>query len=376
MEDNMKIICPKQRLLDNINIVIKAVSIRTTLPILECILINADENGVRLLANDLVMGIETAPLTADDGVDVIVPGSIALESKMFTEMIRRLPDADVSLSVDNNNLTYIECAKSKFKILGYPGEDFPYLPEVEKDLVLTIKTDEFKTAVRQTIFSAAGVEESKSAFTGELFDIKPDELNMVTVDGFRVSHRQVKVKTDIIHSSIIPARTLTEINKIIAGESDINIYFTDKHVLFETGECTVVSRLLEGEFIKYSSVFAASHTTEVKVNRLEYLSALERTMLISAKDLKKNPVKLEIGADKLVMRSNTESGTSYEEIDIKLTGEEIDISFNPRYIADALRVIDEDTACLRFSSALSPCIIVGEGNTDGRYLVLPLRNMR
>jgi DNA polymerase-3 subunit beta len=371
----MQIICPKQRLLDNINIAIKAVSVRTTLPILECILIMADESGVRLLSNDLEMGIETAPMTADDGVDIIEPGAVAIEAKMFAEMIRRLPDADVRLTVDNNNLAHIECAKSKFKILGFSGEDFPYLPEVEKDLMLTVKADELKTAVRQTIFSAA-VDESKPAFTGEMFDIKQNELNVVTVDGYRVSHRRLAVETELIHSAIIPAKTLTEINKIIAGDSDINIYFTDRHVLFETGECTVVSRLLEGEFIKYDSVFATTHTTEIMIDRLEYLMALERAMLISAKDAKKNPVKLEIGANKLILKSNTENGTSYEELDIELTGAEMEISFNPRYLTDALRAIDEERVCIRFSAALSPCVMVGEDNTDARYLVLPLRNMR
>ncbi|MCL2698766.1 MAG: DNA polymerase III subunit beta [Defluviitaleaceae bacterium] len=371
----MHIVCPKQKLLDSINIALKAVSVRTTLPILECILIIADDKGVKLLSNDLEMGIETSPMTADDGVDVIEQGSVALEAKIFAEMIRRLPDADVRLTVDNNNLTHIECAKSKFKILGLSGEDFPYLPQVEKELMLTVKAEALKNAVRQTIFSAA-VDESKPAFTGELFDIRQNELNVVTVDGYRVSHRRLEVDTELIHSAIIPAKSLTEINRIITGDSDINVYFTERHVLFEMNECTVVSRLLEGEFIKYDSVFDMTHTTEIMINRQEYLMALERAMLISAKDAKKNPVKLEIGGDGLIIKSNTENGTSYEELDIELTGAEMEISFNPRYLIDALKAIDEDRVCVRFSAALSPCVMTGEGNTEARYLVLPLRNMR
>ena len=370
----MQIICPKIRLLDNINIAIKAVSVRTTLPILECILILADESGVRFLSNDLEMGIETTPISKVDGVQVIKPGAIAINAKMLAEMIRKLPEDDVRLTVDNNNLTHVNCAKSKFKILGLSGEDFPYLPVVERDLKLTLKAEDLKSAVRQTIFSVA-VDESKPAFTGELFDIKQNELNMVTVDGFRVSHIRLDVNTNLIHSAIIPAKTLMEINKIISGDYDVSIYFTDRHVLFESVECTIVSRLIDGEFIKYSSVFTETYTTEITINKLEYLMALERAMLISSRDAKKNPVKLEISANKLVLRSHTENGTSYEELDIELFGEEMDISFNPRYLADALRVIDEDRVCIRFSAALSPCIIVGEGNKDARYLVLPLRNM-
>ena len=370
----MHIVFPKHKLLDNINIAIKAVSTRTTLPILECILIIADESGVSLLSNDLEMGIATTPMTADDGVDIIEPGAIAVDAKMFAEMIRRLPDADVRFIVDNNNIAQVECAKAKFKILGYSGNDFPYLPEVEKDLMLCVTAAELKTVVRQTIFSAA-VDESKPAFTGGMFDIKPNELNVVTVDGFRVSHRRLIVTTELMHSAIIPAKTLTEIIKIISGDSNINIYFTERHVLFETTECTVVSRLVDGEFIKYETVFSPIYSTVVTVDRLEYLMALERAMLISAKDAKKNPVKLEIGANKLILKSNTENGTSYEELDIGLTGKEMEISFNPRYLADALRVIDESNVCIRFSAALSPCIIVGEGNTEARYLVLPLRNL-
>lgn len=371
----MHVIFPKQKLLDHINIAMKAVSTRTTLSILECILLTADERGVVLQSNDLEMAIATTPMTADDGVDVIEPGAVAIEAKMFAEMIRRLPDENVIFKVDNNCLTYIECDKSKFKILGFSGQDFPSLPELEKDFMLTLKSEALKTAVRQTIFSAA-VDESKPAFTGELFDIKTNELNLVTVDGYRVSHKKLVVDTELLHSAIIPAKTLIEINKIITGNSDLNIYFTDRHVLFETVECTVVSRLLEGEFIKYDSVFATTHTTEITIDRLLCLMALERAMLISAKDVKKNPVKLDIGANTLILKSNTENGTFYEELNIEMTGAEMEIAFNPRYLVDALKAIDENRVCIRFSAALSPCVVVGEGNTDVRYLVLPLRNMR
>lgn len=372
----MQIICPKQLLLDNINIAMRAVTTRTTLPILECILIIADDTGVRLLSNDLEMGIETSLIGADDGVEITVPGAIALEAKMLAEIVRRLPDADVSLKTDNNNLTVIKCGKTEFKILGYSGEDFPYLPNVEKDLYISLKSETLKNAIRQTIFSVA-VEESKPAFTGELFDIRPGVLNMVTVDGYRVSHRYMPIDAEFVHSAIIPAKTLSEISRILTnGDADVNIYFTDRQVLFETPECTVVSRLLEGEFIKYESVFATGHTTEVTLDRHEFLMALERAALISSREAKKNPVKLEIAPDRMILRSNTENGTSYEELSIELDGTEMEISFNPRYLIDAVKAIDENEVCIRFTAALSPCVMTGVGNTDVRFLVLPLRSMR
>lgn len=367
----MRIICKKESLLTNINIVSKAVTQRTTLPILECILITADENGVKMMANDLEMGIETSYIEAN----VVEPGLVAIEAKMFSEIVRRLPDdADVSLYSDENNVTMINCKKTEFKILGQFGDEFPKIPSVQKSEEYKIKSNLLKSMVKETIF-AVSVDESKPVLTGELFEIEENCLNMVAVDGFRVAYRRVALSGNPSPLSVvIPGKTLNDLTKLIPSdeESEISLYFTDKHVLFETPDFTVTSRLLEGEFLKYKQIFTDDHTTTVKIERSQFILSLERASLIS-KDMKKNPVKLQIGDNKLILTSNTELGTSYDEISADIEGADLQIAFNPRYLIDALRSIEDEYINIKFTTSLSPCTILGEEPYNYKYLILPLR---
>ncbi len=367
----MRIICSKDRLMENINIVSKAVTQRTTLPILECILLTADDNGLKLMANDLEMGIETAYIPAT----VVEKGVIALEARMFSEIIRRLPDGeDVSLYSNENNITMINCKKTEFKILGQYGDEFPKIPKVEKSDEYKIKSSVLRSMIRETIF-AVSLDESKPVLTGELFEIENGILNMVAVDGFRVAYRISPFEEKCPDkTAVIPSKTLNDISKIIPADEEaiISLYFTDKHVLFETKECTVVSRLLEGEFLKYRQIFTDDHTTSVKIHRQQFIMSLERASLIS-KDIKKNPVKLQVEGDVLIITSNTEMGTSYDEIATVTEGSNLEIAFNPRYLIDALKAIDDEYINIKFTTSLSPCTIVGQEPHNYKYLILPLR---
>lgn len=366
----MKIVCNKNILLEYINIVLKAVSNRTTLPILECILLIADENGFRLIGNDLELGIETKQIDAE----IIETGCVALDSKIFSEIVRRLPGETVSINSDNNNITIIKSNKSEFKILGQNGDEFPFLPQVEKDSKYIIPAKDFKNMIHQTIFSVA-VNDSKAVMTGELLEIKGNQMKMVAVDGFRISLRVQNIKTENIDMQcVIPAKTLNELSKLFGNDDtdEILIYFTFKHILFETDNCIVVSRLLEGDFINYENVFTDEHTTFITVDREFLIDSLERASLIS-KDVKKNPVKLNISQDNLVITSNTEAGTSYEELPVELDGIDIEIAFNPKYLIDALKVMEDEKITMQFTTPLSPCIIKGRDTDLYKYLVLPLR---
>lgn len=366
----MKIICNRNVLLEYINIVLKAVSNRTTLPILECILLLADETGFRLIGNDLEMGIETKQITAE----ILETGSIALDSKIFSDIIRRLPGDMVSISSDDKNITLIKSDKSEFKILGQNGDEFPFLPQVEKDSEYKILSKDLKDMIRQTIFSVA-INDSKAVMTGELLEIKENQIKMVAVDGFRISLRVQNIETENFDvKCVIPAKTLNELSKLFNNDetSSISIYFTSKHILFEMDNCIIISRLLEGDFINYENVFTDEYTTLITVDRSFLLDSLERASLIS-KDAKKNPVKLNISADMLVITSNTEAGTSYEEIPIELDGIDIEIAFNPRYLIDALKIIEDEKITMQFTTPLSPCIMRGLETDSYKYLVLPLR---
>lgn len=366
----MKIKCAKSVLIDYINIVNKAVTGRTTLPILECILLTADENGFRLLANDLELGIETKNIDAE----IEKFGSVALNAKMFNDIIRSLPGETVSISVNEQYITLIKSGKSEFKILGLSGEEFPYLTEVEREQEYIVPAVTLRDMIRQTIFSVSK-DESKTYMTGELFEISDNILSIVSVDGFRVSLCTFGLEAEIPDiSAILPAKTLDEISKILPQEdaSEVSIYFTEKHALFDMENCRVVSRLIEGEFMNYRNVFTEDYTTIINVDREQLSSSIDRSSLIS-RDSKKMPVKLSIAGGRLVITSNTELGNAYDEMSVEQDGVDLEIAFNPKFITDVLKQISEERITMQFTTPLSPCIIKGVESRDFKYLILPLR---
>jgi len=365
----MRITCTKTDLVKGVNTVMKAVSTKTTLPILECILLVAEADSFKLISNDLEVGIEST-------VDATIKqnGQIALEAKIFSEIVKKLPDNIIEINTDQNNITTIKCEKSKFKITGQPGKEFPQLPDIEKNNKVVISQLTLKDMIRQTIFSIA-VEETRQILTGELLEIKDNSLNIVSVDGYRVSLRKAPLSNENEQIRVVvPGKTLGEINKILSTEleKDAILYFADNHILFDLGESIVVSRLLEGEFLKYEQTFSSDYKTMITVNKKEFLMSIERAALIS-REGKKNPVRIEIENDTMIITSNTELGTSYEEVKINLEGEDIVIAFNPKYLIDALKSIDEDEIKIQFSSALTPCILQPTEGDAFKYLILPIR---
>lgn len=365
----MHIYCRQDLLLNSINTVLKACSTKTTMPILECILLKAANNKLTLVGNNLELGIES---TID--ADVITEGFIALEAKIFSEIIRKMPGEVIEISSDDNYMTSIVSEKSKFHIAGQSGKDFPELPVVEKVNVCTVNQLELKEMIRQTIFSVAQ-DETRPILTGEMLQIKNNSLNMVAVDGYRISYRKIELSNENNDIEVvIPGKTLGEINKVLSSEENesVDIYFGEKHVLFDLGDSKVVSRLLEGDFLRYEQVFSSDYETKILVDRKNFLMSIERAALIS-REGKKNPIRVEIDGDKMIITSNAELGTSREELDVILEGKEIIIAFNPRYLIDALKAIDDDNVYIQFISPLTPCIINPEEGDNFKYLILPIR---
>ena len=369
----MRIVCGKSALVESINIVSKAVGSKATQPILECCLLTADStNGFKLTANDMELAIESKGIESD----ILEDGSIALDSKVFFDIVRRLPGSDVEIYTDDKNLAIIKSGKSEFKILGMGSEEFPAMPLALADMDdgHTISAAEFKNMIRQTVFSVSQ-DTSRPVLCGELMEISGGTIKMVSVDGFRISLRKYDFESgenDI--KVIIPGKTLNEISKILPTDADavVSIHATDRHILFDLENCTIVSRLLEGEFINYENMFTKEAETIVNIDRATLFECIERAALIS-RDAKKSPVKLKIENGEVVITSNTEVGTSYEEMVAEQNGPGLEIAFNPRYISDVLRVLECDGITMEFTTPLSPCIIKVEGSDDYRYLVLPLR---
>lgn len=365
----MQLICNKIDLLNGVNTVLKAVSSRTTLPILQCILLQATNDELKLISNDLELGIESQVKAS-----IKEKGSIALEARIFSEIVKRLPDSEVIITVDENHLTTIECEKSKFNISGHPGSEFIQLPQIEKNNSFTVSQGIFKEMIRQTIFSIA-IEEIRPIFTGELLEVKDDKFNIVSVDGYRVSIRETVLENQTKDFKVVvPGKTLNEINKILSSFEDelMTIYYTDKHILFELEDSIVVSRLLEGDFPKYDQIFSKDYEIIATIDRKNLIQSLERAALITREN-KKNPIKIEIKDQTMLITSNTEIGNVREELDIKKEGKEIEIAFNPKYLIDALKVIDDDLVNLQFTNSLNPCIIRKIDGDDYKYLILPIR---
>lgn len=365
----MQLRCDKNELQEAVSTVLKAISSRTTMPILQCILLQATNNTLTLTGNDLELGIE-----CKIKAEVIENGSIAIESKIFSEIVRKLPNYEVFISVDSNGLTKILCDKSKFNISGLPGNEFIHLPTVEKENSFPFSQLTLKEMIHQTIFSIA-MEETRPVLTGELIEVKNQVIRMVSVDGYRVSIRESLLENPMNNIRlIVPGKTLNEINKILSGNEDdvLTIYYTDKHILFEFDSTLVVSRLLSGEFPNYEQIFSKDYETLITIDRKNTVNSLERASLV-AREMKKNLIKMEINQEKMIITSNTDLGNVYDELEIKKEGKNIEIAFNPKYLIDALKVIDEDFINVQFTSSLNPCIIRPiEGNAY-KYLILPIR---
>ncbi|MCL1935175.1 MAG: DNA polymerase III subunit beta [Defluviitaleaceae bacterium] len=363
----MHIVCSKDKLIQATNIAIKAVSVRTTLEILECFLIEA-EDKLKIYSNDLEMTIETSEIE----VTIIEKGKIAINAKMFFDIIRKLPENDIIIKVEENYNVYIKSGKVEFKIMGQNPLDFPEIVKLDKIEKYSVSSKIFKNMIRQTIFSISTTDD-KPALTGFLLEIENGFLNLVTVDNFRISLRSeelVEINKDI--SVLVPSKTLNELSKLLNSDDNLDIYFSDKYILFELQEAIIISKLKEGEFIRYKQILEQNHTIKFLINKKEILESLERSLIVS-NDTKKNPVSLKINDRKLTITSTAEIGNLYDEISIDNNGPSLEISFNPKYLIEAIKSIDKEEIYMNFSASLSPCIITSDEEINYKYLVLPLR---
>ena len=369
----MHIICNQSILSDSLNIAIKGVSTKSTLKILECFLLKADETGFSILSNDLEIGIQISNLE----VDILEYGEITIDARIFYDIIKKFNEKTLNIKLENNNIVNISCENANFELIGMSSDEFPPLPIVttqskEKYMINAI---DFKNMIQKTIFSV-GMDQSKPATTGVLIELKDDYINLVTVDGFRVSHSKQECKTNNNDFSlIVPAKTLREIAKIIPNEEDLEISFyeDERHIIFEFDNIVIVSRLIEGQFINYVDLFMPEYKTIYQVKRELVVDSIERAILITSRYNKKNPIKLEISKKTFVITSNTEIGNSRDEMLIQLEGEELQIAFNPRYLLEAVRAIDDEFISMEFTTPLSPCIIRPVLKNNSCYLILPLR---
>ena len=307
----MKLVCSRSNLLNGVQIVSKAVPGKTTMSILQCILINASDK-IKLTANDMELGIETIV----EG-DIIEPGIVALEAKTFLEIVRKYPDGDIKIETNDSYETVITSGDAYIKIVGISGEDFSYLPNIEKLDSIILSQFTLRELVRQTIFSIADNDTNK-LMTGELFEVNEDKLRVASLDGHRISIRKVYLKNSYPKKKVVvPGKTLNEISKILNGDTDkdVVIFFTNKHIVFEFDNTTVVSRLIEGDYFNIDQMLSSDYETKVTINKRKLLDSIDRATLL-VKEGDKKPIIINITDENMELKINSTIGSMRELIDI------------------------------------------------------------
>lgn len=368
----MKVICEKEKILKGITSVINGVASKTTMPVLEGILIQTNDNELKLTSYDLEIGIEYI-LEAE----IEEQGNTVVNATMFSEIIKRLPSSEIKISINENNLLEIECEGSLYKLATMNPDEFPELPKISIDNSIEIEQTVLKNMIRKTIF-AVSTEENRPIFTGCLFEVIDGKLNVVAVDGYRLAIKSNELINNVnSFSSVIPGKTLNEVNKIISDSFDtIKIGISRNQALFEMENCKIVTRLLDGEFLKYSNTIPQNWETRIKVNKNNIQNCFERISLISASSIekeKKYPVKIHIEVGKVTISCANQTGDAKEEIYVETEGKELDIGFNPRFFLDALKAIDDEEVYIEFGTNRSPCIIKPIEGNEYIYMILPIK---
>ena len=297
---------------------------------------------------------------------------IAIDAKIFSEIVRKLPDNEVIIETDEHLQTTITCEKAKFNISSKAGDEFSYLPYVEKNETITLSQFTLKEIIRQTIFSIAD-NDSNKLMTGELFQIDGNMLRVVSLDGHRISIRKTELKESYgPRKVVVPGKTLMEVSKILSGEvdSEVTISFTNNHIVFEFDQTVVVSRLIEGEYFRIDQMLSSDYETKVNINKRELLNCIDRATLL-VKEGDKKPIIINILDEAMELKMKSQIGTMDEEIMISKEGKDLLIGFNPKFLIDALRVIDDEEVTLYLMNPKAPCFIKDDKEMYV-YLILPV----
>ena len=365
----MKFTCSQISLNKAINTVSRAVSAKTTMPILKGILLNVSGQKLNLTSSDLDISIKTS-IDVSDTED----GSVVISAKMLGDIVRKLPNSLIRIETDEKNFVRISCLGSEFSLVSMPSDEFPSIGIIETDKAIKINGYSLRKLIRRTSF-AASIDEKKGILVGCLVNMKNDYLEMVSLDGFRMAVAKENIAFVDEKNVIVPAASLDIIEKILTdtlGEKPIDLYFEDKKFSVVCEGTTIIARLLEGNFIKYKDIIPNTYSTRVVVSRAELLSSLERASLF-AREGKNNLIKISVGTENILLNSRSEEGNINESISAETEGNELVIGFNSKYIMDVLKVLDDDEISIEMSSSTSAALIKPVEGDAYTYLVLPVR---
>lgn len=366
----MKFSCSQTKLSKSLNIVSRAISVRTTLPILKGILLEVEDGILKLSTSDLDISI-----IRKIKVDSVENGKIVVNAKIFTDIIKKLPSSDIEFTVDEDNKMKIKCMNSDFEIICISPEEFPKIGKSNFDNGVSFHKETFKDLIRRTQF-AAHPDESRGVISGILIEMSKEYLKMVSIDGYRMAINKELTHIDTEKSIVISARIMGELSRIISDSQDetdiIKLNIGDNNLSALIGNNEVNLRIMDGNFLQYNEMVPSDSNIHVKVNKSSLSEAIDRASIFSSEG-QNNLIKLNCSGDLMTISSRSQEGSVLEEVMIEKTGNDIEIGFNSKYLMDILRVINDDEIMMYFNSPVTPCVITPVENDNYLFLVLPVR---
>ena len=363
----MKLYCSRQKLNEAVSNVQRAVSSKSTMPSLEGVLLKTTENGLFVCGYDLEIGITT---TID--ATVSEEGKIVVNARLFSEIIKKLPEDKIFIEVNEKLNVYIRSGKVDFNIIGISAEEYPELPTVANKEIIKINGDVLSSMIRQTHFAIAETD-VKPAHKGSRFEIENGRIRMISVDGYRLAIRTEDIDYQGEKHFVVPGKSLAEVNKLIGdSEEEMNFSVGGRHIIFRINDYSVITRLLDGEFMNYNSAIQKNHSTDMRVNTRKFINAIERMSLL-LNDKLKIPVRCRIENGLIKCSCNTSVGQAYDEFEASINGQDVEIGFDNRFMLDALRYSETDEVKIEMNGPLSPIVLKPADGDSFLFLVLPVR---
>ena len=364
----MKFSCEKYLLQTACLTASRAAASKSPIQALEGLLIEAGAD-VKVTGYDLKKGIYT-----NIGANVTQPGSIVVNARLFGDIIRKLPDGIVVIATENLNVN-VTCGKSSFNIMGISPEEYPEMPDIDKQDDIQIAERLLRSMINQTNFAVA-TNESRPIYTGALFEAEGDSLTIVAIDGYRLAKRseQLDAAREKDVRFVVPGTTLSDVERICEDKDEpVHIAVGSKHVAFSIGETVVISRRLEGEFLNYKKSIPENFRYILKIERSEFMAVIDRVSLIIS-EKNSNPVHLVLNDGSIECSCVTPIGKAEDVCLCEGSGDGLEVGFNDRYMMDALKASGKDELYLCMNTASSPCIIkAADGTESFIYMILPVR---
>lgn len=364
----MKVICARKDIFEGVQTAGRAVSPRTSLPILGHLLITAEEDKIRIAATDLEIGMECVVEAR-----IEEPGQMAVPARTLTEILAALPDTDVTLSVDESSTVSLTCGTSDYSILGLPAEEFPMLPEIHEEVNLTVEHDVLRDAIKRTSF-AISLDESRAILTGILMQVTEDGAKLVSTDGHRLCLQECTVaESRGTVNAIIPGRAMNELTRIVPeGKGTIEVKIAASQVMFKVGETSLISRLIEGQFPNYEKVIPLEHNKKLTIPTDQFLQSVKRVEIVARENSHKTIIEIADGTLTVTAESGN-VGRAHEEVEVIKEGDDTKMAFNARYLLDVLNVIDTEAIDVELSGESSPAVIRPQGQFDYTYVLMPMQ---